>query len=142
MKIYIGADHAGYKLKEQLKKRLRNAIDITPAYIEGDDYPEVAEKVAKKVAREKSAKGVLVCGSGEGVCIAANKIKGIRAVTCFNEKIAVLSREHNDANVLCLSGWALSGGKAAKIVKKWLATPFSGAARHKRRIRKISALER
>ena|SRR3989344_8247342 len=142
MKIYLGADHAGFKLKEHLKKALANSntIDISPEYEKDDDYPDIAAKVARAVAKNK-AKGILFCGSAEGVCIAANKIKGIRAVAVWSEKNAKLSREHNDANVLCLSGWQLSPKKAVSIAKLWLKTPFSNESRHKRRIAKIKRLE-
>ena len=158
MKIYIGADHAGFALKEKLKKSLarkRSVVDLTPAYIEGDDYPDVAAKVGKRVAGEKNAKGVLVCGSSSGVCIAANKIKGIRAVQGFNEVIARFAAEREDANVLCLSGGktksaverkqfkgtALNAGKATKIVKTWLQAKFDNNTRDKRRLSKIAKLE-
>ena len=154
MKVYIGSDHAGFALTQQLLKSLRvTVINLTPEYVDGDDYPDVAETVARKVAKEK-AMGILVCGSAEGMCIAANKIKGIRAVVGFNEATAFLSRKHNDANVLCLPGGLFSDEAARKLMKPlpvitaagiiqtWLDTPFSGEERHARRIKKIAALEK
>ncbi len=143
MIINLGADHAGFQLKEHLKKYLQKKHTLKDwgayEYIQADDYPDYAAKVAKAV--RKKGRGILVCGSAEGICIAANKIKGIRAVPVWNTKQAKLSREHNDANVLCLSGWMLTKKKAEQIVLTWLKTPFSGEARHKRRIQKIRRLE-
>ncbi len=142
MKIYIGADHAGFKLKESLKKAFSNykTLDLSPEYKEGDDYPDIAAKVARTVVKNK-AKGILLCGTAEGVCIAANKIKGIRAVAVWSEENARLSRQHNNANILCLSGWQLSPKRALDISKTWIKTKFSGKARHKRRLAKIARLE-
>lgn len=158
MKLYIGADHAGFQLKEKLKKALTHkytAIDLTPKFIAGDDYPDVAAKVASRVAHEGSeAKGILLCGSAEGICIAANKIRGIRAVATFMPETARLSRSQNDANILCLSGGGFVDPKARKLLHSltlaqathianiWLSTQFGGEARHSRRIRKIAAMER
>jgi len=145
-KIYIGSDHAGFKLKEVLKEWMEHRkipfedvgdLVLNPV----DDYPEYAEKVAKKVMRNKS-KGILICGSGQGVCIAANKIKGVRAVVPYLLKEVRLSRTDDDANVLCLSGWYIHTHKAMQMVEKFIHTPFSGAARHVRRLKKIQLLER
>ncbi|MEA3272071.1 MAG: RpiB/LacA/LacB family sugar-phosphate isomerase, partial [Patescibacteria group bacterium] len=118
MKIFLGADHAGFKLKEQIKKYLEKSghkvlDEGALKYNKKDDYPDFAAKVAKKVKGDNS--GVLVCGSSHGVCIAANKFKGVRAVAVSNTKDAKLTRQHNDANVLCLSGWDLSLSRAKKI---------------------------
>lgn len=144
-KIYIGADHAGFALKEKLKAAIAKQEHIKDlgafSFKKDDDYPDIAAKVARRVAKEK-AKGILVCGSAEGVCIAANKIKGIRAVAVWTLENARLSRKHNDANVLCLSGWELSPKKAAAIAKCWLTTSFSSEDRHIRRIIKIARLEK
>jgi ribose 5-phosphate isomerase B len=143
--IYIGSDHAGFKLKEKVKKWLvreklnfkdMGALKLNPK----DDYPDYAEKVARKVVREGGI-GILLCGSAQGVCIAANKIKGIRAVVPFSVKEAQLAREHEDANVLCLSGWYFNPLKAQRLIKKFLNTKFSGAVRHRRRMNKIKKLE-
>jgi ribose 5-phosphate isomerase B len=144
-KIYIGADHAGYKLKERLKKWLeKKHIEVedvgAKALDPDDDYPDYAEKLAKKVVKAKSL-GILICGSAQGVCIAANKIKGARAVVPFNVKEAKLSREHNKANVICLSGWYFNPKKANSLVWKFLRTPFSKDERHRRRVEKIMKLE-
>ena len=146
MKIYIGSDHAGFKLKQKVKKWLdKNSIqyeDLGAHKLDPkDDYPDFAEKVAKKVTRNKT-KGILICGSAQGVCIAANKIKGALAVVPFSIKEAQLAREHEDANIICLSGWYFMPQKAVRMVRKFLNTKFSGAARHRRRLQKIKKLER
>ena len=145
-KIFIGSDHAGFKLKEKIKSFLLNegvnfedvgALDFNPE----DDYPDFAALVAKKVA-ENSGAGILVCSSGVGMCITANKIKGIRAINAFNEKIAEMSRIHNNTNVLCLGQDYIEEELAKKIVKRWLETDFSGAERHQRRVDKIAEYEK
>lgn len=153
-KIYLGADHAGFALKEKLKKWLEQKKipyqDLGNKVLNPkDDYPDYAVKVAKAVANGKSAVkskgesfGVLCCGSAQGMAITANKVKGIRAVVPFSVKEAELGREHNDANVLCLSGWYFSSTKAVALLQKFLSTPFSGAVRHKRRVRKIERIEK
>ncbi|MBQ6828004.1 MAG: ribose 5-phosphate isomerase B [Thermoguttaceae bacterium] len=105
------------------------------------DYPDVAAAVAEAVAAGKADKGILICGTGIGMCVAANKIRGVRAAVCCNEVAAELSRRHNDANVLCLSGEFLGVAEAESLVRIWLTTPFDGD-RHARRVEKISALER
>jgi len=143
--VHPGADHAGFALKEHLKKYLQKKgykVKDFGAYnfVKTDDYPDYAAKVARAV--QKKDVGILVCGSAEGVCIAANKIKGIRAVAVWNLQNAKLSRQHNDANILCLSGWQLPKKTAEKIVMTWLTTPFSGIERHIRRINKIRRLEK
>ncbi len=143
--IIIGADHAGFKLKQSLAAYLRrkgyNVVDLGAKRLSpSDDYPDYAFPVGRMVARRK-AKGILVCGSAEGICIAANKVKGVRAVPVWTKRDAALSRRHNDANILCLSGWALSSAKARGIVDRWLRTDFCGEERHARRIRKISRFE-
>lgn len=144
MKIFIGADHAGFKMKEHLKKFLSSedyeVIDMgNRVFDKNDDYPDFAEKVAKRVS--SGGMGILICGSAEGMCIAANKIKKIRAVPVWTLNNAKLSIEHNNANVLCLSGRELSGKKAERIALAWLRTKFSGEKRHLRRIKKIMELE-
>ncbi|MFH1376887.1 MAG: ribose 5-phosphate isomerase B [Candidatus Woesearchaeota archaeon] len=145
-KIYIGSDHAGFILKNSIKTHLTNKkhkfIDLgNLKYEKEDDYPDYAEEVAKKVAKEKT-KGILICGSSHGVCIAANKIKGIRAVAINNTKDAKITREHNDANILCLSEWHLKEKEVGKIIDVWLKTNFRKDKRHIRRINKIKKLER
>jgi ribose 5-phosphate isomerase B len=144
--IYLGSDHAGFKLKQQIKTYL----DKTKAPYEDlgnlklqsdDDYPDYGYEVAKAVAENKNSKGILICGSSYGVCIVANKVKNIRAVSVFTSQEAKLSREHNNANVLCLSGWDLSPSKTKQIIKIWLNTKFSPAKRHQRRVKKIQNIE-
>ena len=128
MTVILGADHAGFALKEKLKQALTDADFVVEAKTldKNDDYPDYAIAVANRVKDGQEMKGILVCGSGAGVCIAANKIKNIRAIAATNVAEAKLTREHNDANVLCLSGWNLSLRAAKKIVLTWLKTPFSG----------------
>lgn len=144
--IFLGADHAGLKLKRRLgsflKKLGYHVVDLGAQTKNlSDDYPDYAKKVALSVSMGKGL-GILVCGSAEGMCIAANKVKGIRAVVCWTQKNAKLSREHNDANILCLSGWDLSDSRAQGIVNAWLSASFSGLPRHLRRINKIKRMER
>ncbi len=144
--IYLGADHAGFRLKEQIKRWLeRNNVlyeDQGDLILDPqDDYPDYAERVARKVL-EQHSKGILICGSAQGVCIAANKIRGIRAVVPFSLREARLAREHEDANVLCLSGWFFHFHKATQMIQRFLHTPFSGEPRHVRRLNKIKRLER
>ena len=145
--IYLGADHAGFELKEFLKHYLKKkGYEV---YDEGahkldklDDYPDYALKVANEIADNLDAKGILCCGSAQGMCIAANKISGIRAVAPANKKEVLLSRTHNNANILCLAGWSLSRFKARRIVNVWLEAEFSNEPRHVRRIKKIARMER
>lgn len=144
--IYLGADHAGFALKEKIKKWFTKHkilfVDLGDKKLRPtDDYPDYAAKVAKAVVKNKSL-GILLCGSAQGVCIAANKIKCIRAVAPFDPNEAVLSRKHEDANIICLSGWFFTLMKAKKMIGLFLNTPFSGEARHVRRINKIKKLER
>lgn len=144
--IYLGADHAGFKLKEQIKKCLQTQkikfIDLGNFKLEkNDDYPVFGYNVAKAVAKNPQNRGILICGSSFGVCIVANKVRGIRAVSICNIKDAKLSREHNDANVLCLSGWDLKFEGAKKIINIWLKTKFSKAQRHLRRLKIIKRYE-
>jgi ribose 5-phosphate isomerase B len=139
-KIFISSDHAGYKLKELIKLHLdRKKIlykDLGPNNNEKVDYPDYAHKVAKKVKINKKHIGILVCGSGTGMNIAANKHKNIRAAQCFNLKSTKLSRLHNDANIITLGARLLTKKTALKCVKIFLSTEFEGG-RHTKRIRKI-----
>jgi len=141
LKIAIGSDHAGFKLKEIIKKFLAGKDYIVKDFgtfsEESCDYPDFAKPVAKAVAAGKFDRGILICGSGVGVTITANRVKGIRAVNAYNTYIAKQSREHGDANVLCLAGKKTGKDLALKMVKIWLETPFSSEERHVRRIRKI-----
>jgi ribose 5-phosphate isomerase B len=145
-KIYLGADHAGFSLKEKIKKLLKKekiaVVDLgAKRLISTDDYPDYAYRVAKAVARTSQGKGILICGSGQGMCIVANKVKGVRAVVISNQKEARLSRLHNNANILCLSAWQTKLSKAYQIIKSWLETPFSNEPRHLRRLEKIKKIE-
>ena len=145
-KIFLGADHAGFKLKEDIKKFLDGLgykcedlgvfNDENPA-----DYPQTALEVALKVARH-NARGILMCGTGIGEAIVANKVKGIRAANCFSEYTAKMSREHNNSNVLCLGARVLNKNLAKKITKIWLETDFSKELRHGRRVKQINDIEK
>lgn len=142
--IYIGSDHAGFGLKEDLKKYLNKlgvaVEDLGNTKLEPlDDYPDYALKVAKKVA-QTNGEGLLICGSGVGMCITANKVKGVRAVNAYNQAMARASRQHNQANVLCFGGGYIKPAEAKKITKAWLETAYSSEARHVRRVKKINKL--
>jgi ribose 5-phosphate isomerase B len=145
MKIALGADHKGFQYKEKVKKFLQGkgyeVIDFGTFSEESVDYPDFGFKVAKAVANKEAERGILFCWSGIGMCISANKIKGIRAALCLNEEMAKLSREHNDSNVLSLSAKFIPEEKLLKIVEVWLNTSFEGG-RHQRRLDKISLEER
>ncbi len=144
MKIALGADHAGYELKNQIKAHLADkglqTADLGTNSGESVDYPDYAEAVAEQVSKGQSDLGILVCGSGIGMAISANKINGIRAANVSSEYEAQMCREHNNANVLALGARILAPEQAMKIVDKWLATSFAGG-RHERRVEKIAALE-
>jgi len=145
-KIYLAADHAGFKMKEELKKRLLDneyEVEDLGAHElkEDDDYPDFAIPLGKKVAAG-GGRGILICGNAVGVCIAANKIKGIRAAIGYNTSVAKTSRTDDNANVLCLAGRVLSLDFAKAIVDHWLRTPFSNEPRHVRRLKKIEQLEK
>lgn len=143
--IYIGSDHAGFRLKKVVIEYLKDAgyevEDLgKKKYEQTDDYPDYAFRVARKVSQTNS-KGILLCGSSHGMCIVANKVRGIRAVAVATVRDARKTRQHNDANVLCLSGWHVSEKKAKKIIGVWLITSFSNAPRHRRRVNKIKRIE-
>ena len=142
--IIIGSDHAGYDQKEHLKSFLGTlnipVEDLGIHAAEPADYPEIAVDVAKAVAEKKEATGILVCGSGIGMSIVANKISGIRAALCMNEEMARLSRMHNNANVLVLAGRMIQFPVAEAIVRTFLNTTFESGTRHERRVKKIHAL--
>ncbi|PIZ51062.1 ribose-5-phosphate isomerase [Candidatus Woesearchaeota archaeon CG_4_10_14_0_2_um_filter_33_13] len=145
-KIYIGSDHAGFKLKKQIerwfKKNHVNYEDLGNLVLDQkDDYPDFAVKVAKRAVKEKTI-GILLCGSAQGMCIAANKIKGARAVVPFSLKEARLAKEHNNANIICLSGWYSHLHKTTRMLEVFLTTPFSKEERHVRRLKKIKQLEK
>ncbi len=144
--IYIGADHAGFALKESVKRHLHDqgfdledlgAFDLDPA----DDYPTYAARVSKIVAENPRSLGILICGSAEGVCIAANKFDGIRAGIGFSTAAAKSLRSDDNGNVLCLAGRLDTINKPLAIVDAFLETDFSGAERHNRRLNEIAAIE-
>src|SRR5450631_1415964 len=145
MKIAVGSDHAGFELKEKIKLKLQSqglTIDDRGTHsADSCDYPDYAQAVAEQVAAHGADFGILVCGTGIGMSIAANKVPGIRAARVVSESDAELSREHNDANVLTLGARVTGDDEAFKIIDKWLATPFAGG-RHARRVDKIMAIER
>ena len=139
-KIFISSDHAGYKLKETIKvflsKKKINYIDLGPRNDASVDYPDYAHKLAKSVAKNKNFKGILVCGSGMGMNIAANRHKNIRAAQCYNAKSTKLSRLHNDANIITLGSRLLTKKNALNCVSIFFNTKFEGG-RHSKRIKKI-----
>ena len=139
-KIFISSDHAGFKLKESIKAYLKNKkvkfVDLGPKDDHSVDYPDYAHKVAKKVKLNKRYIGILVCGSGTGMNIAANKHKNVRAAQCFNLKSTKLSRLHNDANIITLGSRLISKKNALKFVSVFLNTKFDGG-RHLKRVKKI-----
>ena len=142
--IAIGADHAGYSLKEDLKAWLvsggHQVLDFGTHSLESVDYPDFAGPVADAVTSGAAAGGVLVCGTGMGMAMAANKLDGVRAAVCLDPLMARMSREHNDANVLALGARLTEGRSAVEILQAWLETPFAGS-RHVRRVEKLMALE-
>lgn len=140
--IYIASDHGGFLLKETLKRYVESlgfiVLDVgATSFNDKDDYPEYAFALAHEVAGKPKSRGILLCGSGQGVCITANRVKGIRAVQAWNISSAQVSRNDDDANVLCLGERLISTKQAKEIVKVWLQTPFAKETRFKRRIRKI-----
>lgn len=146
MKIFIGADHRGYKLKDKiirlLAKDKHTVVDMgTDTDNPPCDYPKISAKVAKAVASSNDARGILVCMSGIGHSIAANKVRGAYAALCYNKTAARLSREHNNANVLVLGAKFVPQKDMTGIIKTWLKTPFSGG-RHQRRVSQIKRIEK
>ncbi|HXG02835.1 MAG TPA: ribose 5-phosphate isomerase B [Candidatus Binatia bacterium] len=141
--IALGADHAGFVLKEDLKvwllARGHAVLDYGTHTPDAVDYPDYAALVAEAVGAGGAARGVLVCGTGIGMAMAANKVPGVRAAMCLDVEMARLSREHNDANVLALGARLTERGRALEILEAWLATPFAGG-RHARRVAKVMAL--
>jgi len=144
-KVIIGSDHAGFKTKERIKKELGGDyqfIDVGPDGETSVDYPIYAEKVASQVAVTPNSQGVVVCGSGIGVSIAANKVPGIRAALCYSVNSAKLARQHNDANVVATAGREGVMDDPVEIVKTFLSTDFSGEERHARRVKEIMDIEK
>ncbi len=139
-KICISSDHAGYSLKEYIKthfiKKEIVLIDLGPYNTSSVDYPDYAKKIARRITSKRSEVGILVCGSGTGMAISANKTKGIRAAVCYNAKSTRLSRQHNNANIIALGSRLIKKDEAMKLIKIFLKTKFEGG-RHLRRVKKI-----
>jgi ribose 5-phosphate isomerase B len=146
--LYIASDHAGFQTKKELTKYLQKDLgheveDVGPeVFIETDDFPDFAAPLARKVAENPENMGILICGTGQGMCIAANKIKGAYAIIGYNLSATELGRKHNNANILCLPGRAASMDFTKAIVKKFLNTKFDGDQRFLRRNKKIEDLEK
>jgi len=145
MKYYIGADHAGIDIKAYVKelfeKRGHEVIDLGPNTKDRVDYPDFAAKVCQSVLENEGSKGILICGSGIGMSMAANKFDGIRAALCHNEYSAKMAREHNDANVICLGERVSGFGMVEAIIDSWNDASFEGG-RHEGRVEKINALSK
>ena len=143
MKIPVGSDHAGFEAKQTIKQTLEDlgheTLDYGTHTEESVDYPEYAQKVSRDINNAKYDVGILVCGSGQGMCMTANKFPNIRAALVYNQKSAEMSRKHNNANILCLPGRELSKDELRTILEKWLETSFEGG-RHERRVNKIKNL--
>lgn len=144
--IYIGADHAGWELKEGLEEYLKekgyNVVDMgNENLVDGDDYPDFGYAVAKRVVTDEGSHGIVICGSAGGICIVANKVKGARAATGFNKEVAKNAREDDNANILCLPGRHMELKEAKNVVDTWLDTEFSKAERHVRRLAKVKDIE-
>jgi len=144
MKIAIGSDHRGVKIKNRLVQSLKaTGYEVLDQGTESDqpvDYPDYARVVAEKVSRGDAERGILICGTGIGMSIAANKFEGVRAASCYDEVMVEMSRRHNDVNVLCLPGDLIGDRPVDDLVKMWLKTEFDGG-RHLQRVEKIAELE-
>ncbi len=144
-RVYIAADHGGFEAKRHLAERLADDFqveDLGPETLNpADDFTPYAEKVARVVAAEPDSMGILLCRSGEGMVMAANKVDGIRAALAWNKEVARETRADNDSNVLSLPADLVDAEEMEAIVRNWLTTPFSGEARHTRRIQEITELE-
>ena len=144
--IYIGADHAGWELKEALEEYLKEKdiriVDMgNKNLVNGDDYPDFGYAVAKRVVTDENAHGIVICGNAQGICIVANKVRGVRAATGFNTDVAKSAREDDDSNILCLPGRHIDVKEAKKIVDTWLETEFSGEDHHIRRLKRVEEIE-
>lgn len=143
--IAVGADHAGFELKDQVARVLREAghtvLDVGTHGPESVDYPDYAEKVGRAIQRGEAQRGVVVCGSGAGACIAANKLRGVRAALAHDTYTAHQAVEHDDANVLCIGARIIGSALADEIVLAWAGAQFSHDERHQRRLDKVLALE-
>jgi ribose 5-phosphate isomerase B len=146
VRIVIGADHAGFELKELLKNELQDqgheVVDVGAyTYDKHDDYPDFAAAVGKAVVAGEGERGILVCGSGVGACVAANKINGVRACLCHDSYSAAQGVEHDDMNILCLGGLIIGSALARRLVQDFLKAEFLGYGRYQRRLDKVLALE-
>lgn len=139
-KIWIASDHAGFRLKEKIKKYLIkkkiSLIDLGPNDLKSVDYPDYAKRVSNRIKLNKNEAGILVCGSGTGMAISANKIKGIRAAVCYNKSSTSLSRQHNNANIIAIGSRLTKTKIALKLISVFMSTKFEGG-RHLRRVKKI-----
>ncbi|MHC4365798.1 MAG: ribose 5-phosphate isomerase B [Planctomycetota bacterium] len=144
MKVVVGSDHRGFQAKQQIKAIVaqlgHECVDVGTDSNDPVDYPDPAYVAARAVANKEADRAILACGTGIGMSMTANKVRGIRAALCHDELSAQISRDHNDANVLCVSGDLIGEVLLRKIVEVWLSTEFSGG-RHLRRINKIAAIE-
>jgi ribose 5-phosphate isomerase B len=144
MKIAVGSDHRGYQVKTRILGQIselgHEPLDFGPSSPESVDYPDIGARVAKAVSDGEVDRGILICGTGIGMCIVANKFPGVRAASCHDDLTAEMSRRHNDANVLCLSADLLGERLVSRMVHIWLTTAFEGG-RHARRIDKITQYE-
>ena len=143
MKIVIGNDHVAIELKKDIVAHLQDNWEVVDLGASGPpaDYPDYAERISKAIASGEYDLGILLCGTGAGMCIAANKVNGIRAVVCSDPFTARLSREHNNANILCLGARVVGNELAKMIVDEWLSARFEAGGRHQRRVDMIMALE-
>jgi ribose 5-phosphate isomerase B len=146
MKIILASDHRGLDVRAMILEYLQKMPEYTVLLVdehlsEDADYPDVAEKVARLVSSGEADRGILVCGTGIGTCIVANKFPGVRAAPCHNEVVAELSRKHNNSNILCLSGDLLGERSSVAVVAIWLSAPFDGG-RHSVRLEKILQIEK
>jgi ribose 5-phosphate isomerase B len=143
--IAIGTDHAGYPFKKELIEFIgslgHKTLDLGCDRADACDYPEIAVKVARSVSQKKSDRGILMCGTGVGMSIAANKIKGVRAGVCWNADIAKLISEHNRANIICLPARFAGLDQMKQWIKIWIETPYSDEARHIRRLEQVKSIE-
>ena len=144
MKVAVASDHRGYEAKEQVKAIIsqlgHETVDFGTSDSNPVDYPDLAFDAASAISNHHADRAILICGTGIGMCIAANKVKGVRAALCYDELTAQISRHHNDANVLCISGDLIGATVLRKMVETWLTTDFVGG-RHQRRVNKITAIE-
>jgi ribose 5-phosphate isomerase B len=145
VRISVGSDHAGYALKaaivEHLEKAGHDVVDVGTASEDSTDYPDYGAPAARMVATGETDCAILVCGSGQGMCMTANKVDGVRAALAWTPEIAGLSRKHNNANTLCLPGRFVSVEEGLRIVDTWLSTSFDGG-RHERRVEKMMDVEK